>query len=243
MPAFRSGKTIAGHLLLHQHAGNHLLGKSEVVGLEGDPDQANATALADRGFVTLAPDAICFEDPCADRELPDLSHLRELQTRLMRGQTLLGKVLHDVSAGIELLHDLPQVDSSRLGFVGHSYGGRTALFAAVLDRRIKVSVCSGGSTNYREMSDVQFDFILPGFLRYGDIEDVVRLIEPASVLILGDDHDKWGIGVEGTISYARSAFQQGRLEGDVYPGGHQFTPEMRERAYQFLESHLFVDVT
>jgi hypothetical protein len=43
----------------HQHAGQFDLGKSEVVGLAGDPDQAYA---AERGYLTISPDAIGFEN-------------------------------------------------------------------------------------------------------------------------------------------------------------------------------------
>jgi hypothetical protein len=39
----------------HQHAGNFKLGKSEVVGLEGDPDQAYAAELAARWLHRLRP--------------------------------------------------------------------------------------------------------------------------------------------------------------------------------------------
>jgi dienelactone hydrolase len=131
----------------HQHGENRLLGKSEVVGLSGDPDQAYAKELAERGYVTLAPDAICFEDRCDNKESPDYNHVHQLHIRLIRGQTFLGKVLHDISAGINVLQDMPEVDSNRIGFIGHSYGGRMALFAPVFDRRIKASVCSCGSTN------------------------------------------------------------------------------------------------
>lgn len=46
----------------HQHASNFDLGKSEVVGLVGDPNQAYAAELAERGYVTFAPDAIAFEE-------------------------------------------------------------------------------------------------------------------------------------------------------------------------------------
>lgn len=46
----------------HQHAGNFGLGKSEVVGLAGDPDQGYARELAEAGFLTFAPDAIGFEE-------------------------------------------------------------------------------------------------------------------------------------------------------------------------------------
>ena len=222
----------------HQHGGNRLLGKSEVVGLSGDPDQAYAKELAERGYVTLAPDAICFEDRCDDKESPDYNHVHQLHIRLLRGQTLLGKVLHDMSVGIDVLQNMTEVDSTQIGFIGHSYGGRMALFAPVFDRRIRASVCSCGSTNYRDMPGIQFDFVVPGILRHGDIEDIVCLVEPASLLILGGDQDKWSIGIEAMVEYAQSALYHGTIEGGVYPGGHQFTPEMRERAYGFLSEQL-----
>lgn len=227
-----------GVYCFHQHGGNRLLGKSELVGLAGDPDQAYASELAARGFVTLAPDAICFEERCKDRESPDYAHVHELHARLIRGQTLLGKVLHDVSVGIDLLQGMAEVDSERIGFIGHSYGGRMALFAPVFDHRIRASVCSCGSTNYRDMPGIQFDFVLPGIMRYGDIEDVVRLVEPTTLLILGGEEDRWSIGIEEMVQYAQPAFVKGILEFGVYPGGHHFSKEMRTRAYAFLRDHL-----
>lgn len=222
----------------HQHAGNRLLGKSEVVGLSGDPDQAYAKELAEQGFITLAPDAICFEERCHSQVSPDFYHLNQLHIRLIKGQTLLGKVLHDLSAGIDVIEGLEEVDAGRIGFIGHSYGGRMALFAPPFDPRIRASVCSCGSTNYRDMAAVQFDFVVPGFLEYGDIEDVVRLVNPADLLILGGDQDKWSVGIEPMVAYARSAFDGGVLDFQVYAGGHQFTEEMRHRAYRFLRERL-----
>src|SRR5262245_34003062 len=76
----------------HQHAGNWDLGKSEVVGLAGDPDQAYAKELAERGFVTFAPDAIAFEERKHDEDGRHGNYCA-LTTRLVRGETLLGKVL------------------------------------------------------------------------------------------------------------------------------------------------------
>ena len=214
----------------HQHAGNRLLGKSEVVGLSGDPDQAYAKELAEQGFVTIAPDAICFEDRCQDKDSPDYNHVHQLHVRLLRGQTLLGKVLQDVSAGIDVLQAMPETDTNRIGFIGQSYGGRMALFAPVFDRRISASVCNCGSTNYRDMPGIQFDFVLPGVLNHGDIENIVRLVEPTNLLILGCNDDKWSIGVEAMSEYVKSAFQHAEIDHHVYPGSHQFTPEMRNRA-------------
>jgi dienelactone hydrolase len=160
----------------------------------------------------------------------------------MRGQTLLGKVLFDISAGVDLLQSLSEVDATRIGFIGHSYGGRTALFAPAFDRRIKASVSSCGSTRLREIlaqnRGIQFDYVIPNFLAYGDIEDVVRLVEPCNLLILGTDQDRWSRNIEDVFEYAKSAFVKGKLEQQIYPGKHSFSEEMRFRAYRFLDNYL-----
>lgn len=225
----------------HQHAGNWLLGKSEVVGLSGSPDQAYAKELAERGYVTLAPDAICFEER-ADEIAPMLYHAHQLHTRLMQGHTLLGKVLFDITVGIDLLQSFPEVDSLKIGFIGHSYGGRTALFAPTVDQRIKVSVSNCGSTTFKQMLaqniGIQFDYVVPNFLAYGDIEDVVRLLEPCNLLILGTDDDKYSQNIEDIFEYAKSEFVNGKLERQIYSGKHMFSEEMRLRAYEFLDHYL-----
>ncbi len=225
----------------HQHAGNWLLGKSEIVGLAGSPDQAYASELAERGYVTLAPDAIGFEER-ADAADPVQHHAHQLHARLLRGQTLLGKVLFDISAGIDLLQSLPDVDATRIGFIGHSYGGRTALFAPVFDRRIKASVSNCGSTKLKVMLaqniGIQFDYVIPSFLACGDIEDIVRLVEPCNLLILGADDDKWSQNIEDIFEYAKSAFIKGKLDWQIYSGKHNFSKEMRARAYEFLDHYL-----
>lgn len=237
MPAGRQER-LPGLFCFHQHGGNRLLGKSEVVGLQGDPDQAYAKELAERGYITLATDAICFEDRCQNKESPDYDHVHQLHIRLLEGKTLLGKVLSDVSCGIDLLASLPEVDPDRIGFIGHSYGGRVALFAPVFDRRIKSSVCSCGSTNYRSMPGIQFDFVVPGILEHGDIEDVVCLIEPAHLFITGGKEDKWSVGIDSMVSRAEPSFTRGAIEKYVHPGGHIFSVEMRRRAYKFLDKYL-----
>jgi len=225
----------------HQHANNWLLGKSEVVGLAGSPDQAYAKELAERGYVTLAPDAICFEERACAAD-PVFYHVHQLHTRLVRGQTLLGKVLFDISVGIDLLCGLTEVNPKKIGFIGHSYGGRTALFAPAFDKRIKVSVSNCGSTTLKEMLStnirMQFDYVIPNFLAGGDIEDVVRLVEPCNLLILGTDDDKYSRNIEAIFEYAKSAFVNGKLEWQIYPGKHVFSEEMRLRAYKFLDRHL-----
>ncbi|BAZ16443.1 hypothetical protein NIES4071_83200 [Calothrix sp. NIES-4071] len=215
--------------------------KALVVGLAGLPDQAYAKQLAERRYITLAPDAICFEERACPND-PILYHASQLHTRLLRGQTLLAKVLFDISAGIDLLESLAEVDSTKIGFTGHSYGGRTALFAPAFDKRIKASVSNCGSTNFKEMLarniKIQFDYVVPNFLADGDVEDVVRLVEPSSLLILGADDDKFSLNTEDIFKYASNAFIYGTLERHIYSGKHAFPEEMRLKAYTFLDYHL-----
>lgn len=235
------GKSLPAVFCHHQHASNWLLGKSEVVGLAGSPDQFYARELAERGYVTLAPDAICFEER-AHEEDPKGYHLWHLHQRLVRGQTLLAKTLWDISIGIDYLTSLSQVDSRRIGFIGHSYGGRSALFAPVFDKRIKTAVSSCGCTSFQDMIHeglgIQFDFVVPGLLKRGDLKDVVRLIEPANLLIMGADQDKWSLGLDELYKAAKSAFIKGELSAHLYPGSHYFNSDMHREAYSFLERHL-----
>jgi dienelactone hydrolase len=225
----------------HQHNSNWSLGKSEVVGLAGSPDQAYAKELAEQGYITLSPDAICFEER-AHKEDPRGYHSWQLNQRLIIGETLLGKTLWDISVGIDLLIGLPEVDENRIGFIGHSYGGRSALFAPVYDRRLKAAVSSCGCTSFQNMIKhdlgIQYDFVVPGLLNYGDLADVVRMIEPASLLLLGTDQDKWSLGLKDLYEETKSSFVEGTFDSQLYPGGHQFSEPMRQQAYQFMDEQL-----
>lgn len=239
-PKLINGKTPA-IFCHHQHAGNFKLGKSEVVGLGGNPDQAFAAELAERGFITFAPDAIAFEERnWADGD--GWVEYHELATRLVQGKTLLAKVLHDIFVGIDYLQSLPDVDSRRIGFLGHSYGGRMAIWAPAFDGRIKVSVSNCGCVNFRNSlgreAGIQMEFCVPGITKVAEIEDILTMIEPRSVMILAADQDKWSKGAEELCEYARPGFSQGRLELRTYAGIHEFNSEMRRDAYRFLAENL-----
>lgn len=164
----------------HQHAGNFELGKSEVVGLSGDPDQAYAKELAELGYIVLAPDALGFEE--RNWSTGANACYYEMATRIIKGQTMLAKNLHDISVAIDYLTSLKSVDTDNIGFIGHSYGGRMALWAPAYDNRIKASVSHCGCINYKDSikrdRGIQMEFCVPNILNHYDIEDLVSLIAP-----------------------------------------------------------------
>jgi len=236
-----AGKTAPAVVAHHQHAGQFDLGKSEVVGLAGDPVQAYGAELAERGYVVIAPDALAFEERNWSA-IAGHAEYYELASRLVRGETLLGKVLHDVRVALDYLATRPEVDPSRLGFIGHSYGGRMAIWASAFDERIRSAVSNCGCVNYWDSltrdAGIQMAFCVPGILRLGDLEDVVRLAAPRALLIQAAEDDKWSRGAQAIFDYARSAFPEGQLEIKIWPGGHRFSQSMRETAYAFLDRHL-----
>ncbi len=225
----------------HQHARQFHLGKSEVVGLAGDPDQAYAAELAQRGYVVIAPDAIAFEERNWSYPSGDAEYF-EMATRLVQGKTLLAKCLHDVGVALDYLATRPEVNPGRIGFIGHSYGGRMAIWAPAFDERIRASVSNCGCVNYKlsftHDTGVQQEFCLPGVLEHGDVEDIARLVAPRALLVQATSDDRWSRGAEALFAYAKPAFPPGQIALGYWPGDHIFTLEMREAAYRFLEHHL-----
>jgi dienelactone hydrolase len=225
----------------HQHGGKWMLGKDEPVGLAGSADLAYAKELAESGFVTLTPDLPCFGERANPDDAPT-AHYFALASRLIDGRTLLAKVLHEVSIGIDLLQSLPYVDKDRIGFIGHSYGGRTAIVSAAHDERIKAAVSNCGCTSYADMvrhrTGIQLDYVVPGINKIGDLPDLLPLIEPRAILVIGGSDDKWSIGLDAMCRAAQSRFKNGELAWRVFEGGHAFPREMRTLSYEFLSKHL-----
>jgi dienelactone hydrolase len=225
----------------HQHAWNFVLGKSEVVGLAGDTDQKYAAELAERGFITFAPDAIGFEERNWSGGTFQTAYF-ELTSRLVTGRTLLAKVLHDAFVGIDYMESRVEIDRNRIGFIGHSYGGRMALWVPAFDKRIKASVSNCGCVNYKDSlqrdAGIQMEFCVPNIMSVGDIEDVVALVAPTPLYLSVTDRDKWSRGAQHLFDSAKQFFPTENLKLKIWPGGHVFTKAMREEAYQFLHRHL-----
>jgi dienelactone hydrolase len=219
----------------HQHAGQFDLGKSEVCGVRGDPDQAYAAELAQRGYITIAPDAIGFED----RNWSTSENVTwfELSSRLVVGRTLLADCLHEITLSLDYASSLPQVDATRIGFIGHSYGGRTAIWAPAWDDRITVSVSNCGCIPYRDSfnrdAGFQAEFVVPGIASQYDVEDIMASAPHCDFLILATDDDRWSRGAQEIANAGLD-----NVSVDIRPGRHDFSPAARQQAYSFLADRL-----
>jgi dienelactone hydrolase len=232
----------------HQHAGQHDVGKSEVVGWAGNPQQAYAAELCARGYVTLAPDAIGFEERAHPRLSGPEYERFAAHELLLKGLTLQGKMIWDVMRAVDYLSSRKEVDPKRIGMIGHSLGAAETWFSMALEPRIAAGAASCGTTTYAAVLAAEryhnYGFYVPGVLKWGDISEVVSMIAPRPFLALAGEQDR-GFPVSGAKEVAARASMLYRrlgkaeaLELFVSAEGHEFTDEMRKRAYNWFDRWL-----
>lgn len=241
-----------GVIASHQHNGEWHLGKSEPAGIRGMPSCYYGVDLCKLGCVVLCPDHLGFEDrqaaPVSENHGKTLRN-REFEEfvfvdQLLHGSSLAAKYTHDLCQGLDLLGSLKEVDPTRLGVLGHSLGGQTAMWLAVFDRRVKVAFSSCG---FSTLAAVQAHHLLhnlaayvPGLLRIGDIDDVAAAIAPRA---FGMSHGKRDPifpmdGVRKITARIRRIFPKDKLLAIQFDGPHEFNDAVKQRAYDFLLRHL-----
>jgi dienelactone hydrolase len=222
-------------VIFHQHAGQREFGKSEPFGLVGDRFQAFAPALARAGVLVIAADSIAFEDRRTNgvrgvEPHPDdfLQHFNAMTYRLVTGDTLMRTVLQDARATLSAVADLPQVISDRIGVVGHSYGGNTAMFLAAIDERVGFTCASGAVCSYRHKvavgTGLELAMAIPGFTTQFDVEDLLASAAPHPFLIVSSDDDPYSADAPDVERLARPAYEAcgagARLQHLRVPGPH-----------------------
>jgi dienelactone hydrolase len=229
----------AAVLVHHQHNSQRHLGKSEVCGLAGDALQAFGPVLAKQGNVVLAPDSICFEDRRSNRtgiEPHDADveqHYNEMCYRLLRGDTLMHKVLSDSAQAISLLSTLSLVDRERIGILGHSYGGNTVLFHGAMDERIRFACASGAACSYQykmtHQLGIEMAEVIPRFVTHYDIPDLVACFAPRRILIASATNDPASQDADEVVIRSKKICTSegviARVEHQRATGGHALTQQ------------------
>ena len=241
LPRDRQGKASAA-LCLHQTTPD---GKAEPAGLKGNPDLHYAEELAERGFVTLAPDYPDFGDYRMDAYALGYA-----------SATMKGIVNH--RAAVDVLAVLPEVDAAQIGVIGHSLGGHNALFLAAFEPRIKAVVTSCGFNSFfkyqaGDLTGWSHAGYMPRIAStYGcdprqvpfDFTEVLAAIAPRPVFINAptrDDNFELS-GVQDCVVAARPVYAlfgaAGGLVLETPDAGHTFPPATRSHAYEWLRRSL-----
>jgi len=205
-------------------------------GLEGPEDKFIGLHLARRGFVTFCPRCFLWENgPGRYREAVADFHRRHPDAK---GTALM---LFDAQRAVDALVAEADVDPNRIGAIGHSLGGKEALFLAAFDDRVRATVSSEGGIGigysnwdapwYHGQAARQ-----PGFpLDHGM---VLAGVSPRAFLLIGGD------AVDGAKSwpYIEECLPVWSLTGAPkalglfnHGQGHAFPDVAQRRAYKWLE--------
>ncbi|HQR07953.1 MAG TPA: acetylxylan esterase [Gemmatales bacterium] len=242
MPAKTTGK-LPAVLCLHQTT---KIGKGETAGLGGLANLHYALELAQRGYVTIAPDYPGFGDyaNCNPYQLGYAS------------ATAKGIVNH--RRAIDVLASMSKVDLERIGCIGHSLGGHNTLFVSLFDPRIKVLATSCGFCSFPKY----FSGDLKGWSHKGympriaslyqcdpkqmpfDFTEILAAMAPRPVFINAPIKDA-NFDVDGVRDCVKAALAVYQLFGKEehlvaeHPDcEHDFPTETRQRCYAFFDKHL-----
>ncbi|MCL2744248.1 MAG: alpha/beta fold hydrolase, partial [Planctomycetaceae bacterium] len=215
-------------------------------------NRACARELARRGYAVIAPD------------YPSMGELKNYDFKAARYQSgTMATIFYHIRC-IDLLQSLDEVDSDRIGVIGHSLGGHNSMFVAAFDQRLKVIVTSSGWTQF-----ANYDIGAAGTQLYGgrlgpwaqdrympflrekfqldekripfEFHEIIALFAPRAFFSnspIGDSNFDVA-GVRKGIELASKAYTFYKAEDNLqvrYPeAGHDFPSEVRLEAYRFID--------
>lgn len=198
--------------------------------------------LAERGYVTIAPDYTLLGENQTDPTAAGFA-----------SGTMMGIWSH--MRAVDLLQSLPEVDPERIGCVGVSLGGHNSLFAGVFDPRLKVIVSSSGFDSFSDyMGGNLSGWCQPRYMMriqdvYGkdpkkmpfDFPEVLAALAPRHLYVHAplDDSNFRVESVKRCVAAAATIYNllgvADRIVTVYPPGGHGFPVEAREDAYRFID--------
>ncbi len=224
-------------------------------GLEGRPQsvigeeafryyKAFATDLAERGFITFAPQNLyIFKD-----------RFRTLQRKANPlGKTLFSIIVPQHQQILNWLKTLPNVDGSRMAFYGLSYGGKSAMRIPALVTDYCLSICSADFNEWvRKNASTRHPF---SYMRTGEYEifefdlgstfnyaEMAALIAPRPFMVERGHFD--GVGWDEWVAYEFAKVRHlyaarleipDRCEIEWFVGPHSINSK---GTFDFLHKHL-----
>lgn len=242
-----SERKCPGMVVLHQTTGETI---REPVGLAGRPSMHIALQLVRRGYACVVPRNFLWSQPGKGLEAITDQVLHGVPGRDPAASTVwktgMARMLWDGIRATDLLAARPEVDAKRIGAIGHSLGGKEALYLAAWDDRIRACVsCEGGVglkfSNWEAPWYLGPQIRAPGFRH--DHHEVLSLVAPRAFLLVG------GESADGAASwpYVAANLPVWRLRGAEerlgllrHGGGHDYPPAgpAQETLFAWLERWL-----
>jgi hypothetical protein len=239
-PAAPAAGKRPGILGLHQTTTKSI---DEIAGVSGPDAMQIGLKLAQRGFVVFCPRCFLWQDAANYTEAVQRFRRQHPDTLGMH------KMLYDAMRGVDVLASLPDVDSRRIGSIGHSLGAKETLYVAAFDERVRAGVASEGGVGFK-FTNWDAPWYLGSGINEPDFKlnhhQLLALIAPRPFLILaGENSSPAAADGDRTWPFIEAALPVYRLYGAParigllnHRQGHSLPPDAFARATQWLETYL-----
>ena len=209
-------------------------------GLDGPPEKFFGLRYAKQGCVCFCPRNFLW--PTIVR----LTAQNEAQKFLQRAPQSKGmaKMLYDSLVAIDILAAQPEVESARLGCVGHSLGAKETLYLAAFDERIKATVSSEGGVGTK-FSNWEAPWYLGPAIKEPTFShehhELLALAAPRPFLLLGGnsaDGDRGWPFIAAALPVYELYGKPPRLGQFTHGKGHAVPPEAEARIEEWLLKYL-----
>jgi cephalosporin-C deacetylase-like acetyl esterase len=189
--------------------------------------QSRLISLARLGYIALAVDS---------------EHLYDYPT----GVTPLTVMTYNNLRALDYLTSRADVDRDRLGVVGESGGAQQAMYLMAVDDRIRVAVLAILVSHFRRILSNEGHHCacnhVPGVMRFTDEPELCGVPSPRALQFLTVTGDWTAEFPAHELEELRALYQlwgqPDRLDHRQFETPHDFTLEMREAAYTWLEREL-----
>lgn len=216
-------------------------GKPRTLPFFDDYQKHFAVELVRRGCIVAAPELFGFGEMKLkkDMKIPFYSSsCKTVSSHLLPfGITTASIRILQALVCADLLLQCPQADPDRLGIMGISGGGLTALYAAVLDERFQ-RICISGYINSFRTSILQVwhcpDNYFPGILQSGDIADFACCLAPRKLITESGENDPL-FPIEGS----RTAIEKIRRIYSLLDAENQYTADIFKGKHRVSGTYSF----
>tara|TARA_B100000700_G_scaffold290840_1_gene349262 strand:+ start:6906 stop:8012 length:1107 start_codon:yes stop_codon:yes gene_type:complete len=227
---------VPGIVVLHSTVENSI---DLPAGIDGRPEEYHGLGAAQRGMVAIVPRNYLWPTNYGIKPGEMAADFLKKYSE-SKG---MARMLYDSLVATDILEAMPEVDSRKLGCVGHSLGAKEVLYLAAFDKRIKATVFSEGGIGTRFSNwDAPWylgDSINQSF--HHDHEELLALIAPRPfLLIAGDsaDGDRSWPYIAKAMAVYKFYTNKPAIAFYNHRTGHPLTKEAEKRSYQWLTEAL-----
>jgi len=230
-------------LYCHAHGNRPDIGRKEL--LDGRPALLSPPGpwLTKAGFAVLCLDMPGFGARQGEGREDSLA-----KALLWQGRTLMGEMLGDLRAGLDVIEDMKELSGLRVATMGISMGATHAYWLAALDDRVAGAAHLCAFANIKPLiasgaHDLHGLYMtVPGLLCRGDMEDVAALLAPRPQLMCAGGKDALtpAAALGPAIATLEQAYKAHHAEDALHvlvdlDAGHEESEKMRAATLAFLD--------